>query len=91
MTNAGPGHRSDQGSTYVVSVAGPKMYPMADLTWADRTAARTQTFQTLNVSQDAVVYRAFTATGRELDAFRLTKGEDGVARMETLEGEERGN
>ena len=91
MTNAGPGHRSDQGSTYVVSVAGPKMYPMADLTWADRTAARTQTFQTLNVSQDAVVYRAFTATGRELDAFRLTKGEDGVARVETLEGEERGD
>ncbi|MFN7112681.1 MAG: metallophosphoesterase family protein, partial [Brevundimonas sp.] len=88
MTNAGPGHRSDQGSTYVVSVAGPKMYPMADLTWADRTAARTQSFQTLDVSQDAVVYRAFTATGRELDAFRLTKGDDGVPRVETLEGQE---
>ncbi|MET4685280.1 metallophosphoesterase family protein [Brevundimonas faecalis] len=85
MTNAGPDHPSEQGSTYVVSVAGPKMYPVADLGWAARSASRTQTFQTLEVSPEAVVYRAFTATGRELDAFRLTKGADGVARVETLE------
>lgn len=85
MTNAGPDHPSEQGSTYVVSVAGPKMYPVADLGWAARSASRTQTFQTLEVSPEAIVYRAFTATGRELDAFRLTKGADGVARVETLE------
>ena len=84
MLNAGPSEPSDQGSTYVVSVAGPKMYPVADLGWAARSASRTQTFQTLEVSPEAVVYRAFTATGRELDAFRLTKGADGVARVETL-------
>ncbi len=84
MLNAGPGQPSDHGSTYVVSVAGPKMYPVADLGWASRSASRTQTFQTLDVSQEAVTYRAFTATGRELDAFRLTKGADGVARVETL-------
>ena len=84
MGNAGPGHRSDHGSTYVVSVAGPKMYPMAELTWAERTAERTQTFQTLDVSQDAILYRAFTATGRLLDGFRLSKGQDGVPRQEPL-------
>lgn len=84
MGNPGPAQPSDQGSTYVVSVAGPKMYPVADLGWATRSASRTQTFQTLEVSPDAVVYRAFTATGRELDAFRLTKGADGVARVESL-------
>lgn len=84
MTNVGPGHPDDHGSTYVVSVAGPKMYPVADLSWVSRSAERTQTFQTLDVSNDAVVYRAFTATGRELDAFRLTKGSDGVARVEAL-------
>ncbi|MNR58183.1 hypothetical protein D3C85_1791190 [compost metagenome] len=60
------------------------MYPVADLGWASRSASRTQTFQTLDVSPDAVIYRAFTATGRQLDAFRLTKGADGVARVETL-------
>ena len=60
------------------------MYPVADLGWTARSASRTQTFQTLEVSPEAVVYRAFTATGRELDAFRLTKGADGVARVETL-------
>ncbi|WP_225910399.1 purple acid phosphatase family protein [Brevundimonas pondensis] len=84
MGNSGPDHPSDQGSTYVVSVAGPKMYPVADLGWATRSASRTQTFQTLEVSPDAVTYRAFTATGRELDAFRLTKGADGLARIDTL-------
>jgi len=84
MLNAGPGQPSDHGSTYVVSVAGPKMYPVADLGWASRSASRTQTFQTLDVSQEAVTYRAFTATGRELDAFRLTEGADGVTRVETL-------
>ncbi|MFA4938229.1 metallophosphoesterase [Brevundimonas sp.] len=82
MGNAGPGHTSDHGSTYVVSVAGPKMYPIANLTWADRTAERTQTFQTLDVSTDAIVYRAFTAAGRLVDGFRLTKGPDGVPRQE---------
>lgn len=84
MGNRGPDHPSDHGSTYVVSVAGPKMYPVADLGWVTRSASRTQTFQTLDVSPDAVTYRAFTATGRELDAFRLTKGADGVSRVEAL-------
>lgn len=84
MGNPGPSHPSDHGSTYVVSVAGPKMYPVADLSWATRSASRTQTFQTLDVSPDAVTYRAFTATGRELDAFRLIKGADGVARVEPI-------
>jgi len=60
------------------------MYPMAELTWAERTAERTQTFQTLDVSQDAILYRAFTATGRLLDGFRLSKGQDGVPRQEPL-------
>jgi len=90
MLNAGPSQPSDHGSTYVVSVAGPKMYPVADLSWATRSASRTQTFQTLDVSPEAVVYRAFTATGRQLDAFRLTKGADGVARVEPLASSEGG-
>ena len=34
------------------------------------------------MSPEAVVYRAFTATGRELDAFRLTKGANGLARVD---------
>ena len=84
MDNAGPDQPSTSGTTYVVSVAGPKMYPVADLGWASRSAARTQTFQTLDVSQDAIVYRAFTATGRELDGFRLTKGTDGTVSVEEL-------
>jgi len=84
MDNGGPDQPSTTGTTYVVSVAGPKMYPVADLGWASRSAARTQTFQTLDVSQDAIVYRAFTATGRELDGFRLTKSRDGAVSVNEL-------
>lgn len=60
------------------------MYPVADLGWASRSAAGTQTFQTLDVSQDEIVYRAFTAIGRELDGFRLTKGGDGTVSVDDL-------
>jgi len=37
-----------------------------------------------------VTYRAFTATGRELDAFRLTKNAKGVARIVTLKAANQG-
>lgn len=51
----------------------------------ERSAARPQTFRTLDVSQDAIVYRAFTATGRELKGFHLTKGSDGIVGVNELE------
>ncbi|CDO36040.1 metallophosphoesterase family protein [Novosphingobium sp. KN65.2] len=63
----------DAGATYVVSVAGPKMYEVADLPWARKTAARTQAFQVISVDGGTLTYRAYAANGDPLDAVTLSK------------------
>ncbi|WP_230280658.1 metallophosphoesterase family protein [Croceicoccus sp. Ery15] len=62
-----------EGATYVVSVAGPKMYEVGKLDWAHRSASRTQSFQLIDVNGDELVYRSFTANGDTLDAVTLHK------------------
>lgn len=61
------------GSTYAVSVAGPKMYPVAPLPWAKKSASHTQAYQVIDVNADTLTYRAFTATGAPLDEVVLKK------------------
>ncbi|MET1755910.1 metallophosphoesterase family protein [Novosphingobium sp. RD2P27] len=61
------------GATYVVSVAGPKMYDVAELAWARKTAARAQAYQIIEVENDHLRYRAYTATGEPLDEMTLNK------------------
>mgnify|MGYP002723425123 CR=1 FL=1 len=63
----------DQGTTYAVSVAGPKMYDVGSLPWARKSASRTQAFQVIDVSPAELTYRAYTATGESLDAVTLRK------------------
>ena len=63
----------DAGATYVVSVAGPKMYDVADLVWARRTAAHTQAYQVIDVDGADLTYRAYDATGALLDSMDLHK------------------
>lgn len=81
------GYPSDRevvnGTVYVVAVSGPKMYELTAKSWAVRTAANTQTFQTITIDGDELRYTARTATGRPLDAFTLRK-RDG-ARNELIE------
>lgn len=62
-----------EGATYAVSVAGPKMYDVASLPWARKSASRTQAYQLIDVSHDSLTYRAFTATGKPLDEVVLRK------------------
>lgn len=61
------------GSTYAVSVAGPKMYDVGTLPWARKSASRTQAYQVIDVSPTALTYSAFTATGEPLDHVVLQK------------------
>ncbi len=61
------------GSTYAVSVAGPKMYAVGNLPWARKSASRTQAYQVIDVADDRLTYRAFTATGAPLDQVILRK------------------
>jgi 3',5'-cyclic AMP phosphodiesterase CpdA len=63
----------DVGTTYAVSVAGPKMYEVGSLPWARKSASRTQAYQVIDVSPSALTYRAYTATGEPLDAVTLQK------------------
>lgn len=65
--------KATEGTVYVVSVAGPKMYPVGAVPWADRKAERTQLFQVLDVEESSLRYRAYTAAGRLYDAFELRK------------------
>ncbi|MBU0554432.1 MAG: metallophosphoesterase family protein [Alphaproteobacteria bacterium] len=62
-----------EGATYVVSVAGPKMYDVGDLAWAKKLAARTQAYQIIDVTDQELTYRAYTATGALLDEMRVQK------------------
>ncbi|MFD6949126.1 metallophosphoesterase [Nocardiopsis sp. TSRI0078] len=71
------------GPVYVVAVTGPKMYEAAEDDWTDHGAEvrvqRTgvQTFQTVSVDHDTMVYRADTAQGESVDSFTIVKEGDG--------------
>jgi hypothetical protein len=61
------------GTVYVVSVSGPKMYPLDSRDIMRREAEDTQLYQIIHVDADRIRYEARTATGRLYDAFSLTK------------------
>lgn len=61
------------GTVYVVSVSGPKMYPITKGDYAVRLAENTQLYQIIDVETSELHYKAYTATGRLYDAFTLKK------------------
>lgn len=61
------------GTVYVVSVSGPKMYPITKGEYAVRLAENTQLYQIIDVDTSELHYKAYTATGRLYDAFTLKK------------------
>lgn len=67
-----------QGPVYVVSVTGSKMYGLNDRadTQPVRAAENTELYQLIDVAEDRLNFRAFTATGGLYDAFTLVRGED---------------
>jgi len=69
------GHNIDskEGTVYVVSVSGPKMYDLTDDRWMDRAAENTQLYQVISVDQKILSYRSYTVTGELYDAFQVVK------------------
>ncbi len=61
------------GTVYVVSVSGPKMYPITKGEYAKRLAENTQLYQVIDVETSTLKYKAYTATGRLYDAFTIKK------------------
>lgn len=67
----------NNGTMYVVSVSGPKMYDVTDIRWMDRKAKNTQLFQTITIEGDTLRFEAYTAVGTLYDAFDLVKQVEG--------------
>ena len=61
------------GTVYVVSVSGPKMYPITKGEYAVRLAEDTQLYQVIDVETSELHYKAYTATGQLYDSFTLKK------------------
>ena len=73
--------RANSHTVYVVSVSGPKMYPLSTAEeegWdVSRNASGAQLFQVIHVESHQVRYEARLATGKLYDAFTLKKDADG--------------
>lgn len=61
------------GTVYVVSVSGPKMYDVGREPRMKRAAANTQLYQIISIDGDELRYQARTAVGELYDAFTLKK------------------
>ena len=71
------------GPVYLVSVVGSKMYGVNDRadTQPVRAAENTELYQVIDVADDRIDFKAFTADGGLYDAFALTRGADGRNRL----------
>ncbi len=82
LNKAGTG-REQAGTVYLVSVAGPKMYLVAD--GARRTmqkvAEDTQLFQLLDFQENELTYQSFTVSGQLYDSFALQRQPDGSKQL----------
>ena len=69
---------ANSGTMYVVSVSGPKMYPIReDADWMERTAEGIQLYQIIHVDEDILEYRAYDTIGELYDGFDLVKQKNG--------------
>jgi 3',5'-cyclic AMP phosphodiesterase CpdA len=62
---------------YVVSVSGPKMYPLDPVRWMDRAGENLQLFQVISISHNILSYKSMTVRGEVYDAFDLVKNAHG--------------
>ncbi len=69
------------GTMYVVSVSGPKMSEVLQADWMERTAGFTQLFHVIDINDQVLRFRAFTATGDLYDEFELHKNPGGANRL----------
>ena len=76
-----------QGPVYLVSVTGSKMYALNDRagTQPDRVAEDTELYQMIDVTDDRLALRTYTATGQLYDGFDLVRGADGNRLTEVVE------
>ncbi len=61
------------GTVHVVSVSGPKMYKITKGKYAKKFAEDTQLYQIIDINNENLRFRAYTATGKLYDEFLLQK------------------
>lgn len=71
------GKNTIDGPIYVVSVSGPKMYPLGLDDWIQRGAANTQLYQLIHIDGDLLRFEAYTVDDQLYDAFELKKKKGG--------------
>lgn len=64
---------TNEGTVYVVSVSGPKMYDLNVGDYVKRAGAGLQLYQIIDINGNELVYEARTATGEKYDGFKLRK------------------
>ncbi|MCW9708803.1 purple acid phosphatase family protein [Fodinibius salsisoli] len=67
------GATDNNGTMYVVSVSGPKMYDLASEPWMQKSADNIQLYQVINIEQDQLKYKSYKITGELFDSFTLQK------------------
>lgn len=68
----------EEGTVYVVAMAGIKMYEPEEYPWMERKAAKTQSYQLIHISNDKKLsYQAYSVEGVLFDEFELHKRADG--------------
>ncbi|MDD4778202.1 MAG: hypothetical protein PHV53_07925 [Fermentimonas sp.] len=67
--------------TYVVSVAGPKMYELNTNVWSDVRAKDMQLYQNVTVDKNTLYFDSYDITGKLFYSFRHEKDENGVNRL----------
>jgi hypothetical protein len=73
--------RQASNTVYVVSVSGPKMYPLQRRWDVSREASGAQLFQIIRVAPEQIDYEARLATGEPYDAFSLAKDSAGKSTL----------
>lgn len=65
-----------EGTAYIVSVSGPKLYHLDKQDWMHQSGERKQLYQIIHVDSDELTYESYTATGKLFDKFFLKKRKD---------------
>lgn len=75
------------GPVYLVSVTGSKMYGLNDRARSqpDKTAEATELYQIVDVTNERLKFRTFTASGKLYDGFDLERGVDGRNRLREVD------
>ena len=73
---------SEEGTMYVVSVSGPKMYDVGHEKWMQARGENLQLYQVITIKGDKLEYRSYTTDGKLFDSFKLEKAEKGSRLVE---------